>query len=136
MLRKLVKWKDPCNARESHRLPIPYIPDIPIHSVNIQLYKTHLLVGALWHTCENLEPDLNYSSVMYNKHELDYLVPNMWNTTDVRIGTPCIYLGTVRVEEYVQGGSSMALTRIQRHSFLIGGKRYMIRDLNTFSPVF
>jgi hypothetical protein len=41
-------------------------------------------------------------------------------------GTPAIYMGTVRVEEESRSGN---LTRVLRHSFLIGGRRFITYDI-------
>jgi hypothetical protein len=45
-------------------------------------------------------------------------------------GTPAVYTGRIRVEETGRNGT----IRVSRHTFIIGGIRYIANDLIAFRP--
>ena len=134
--RKKVVW-NPGVAEERKRVsvrPHPFIGEQPIFANNAERWQEALLPGALWSTVQAIAPNpRDYYGKNVKQHELSYV--NQWysGTSAFPAGAVAIYAGTVRVSEEDRG--KRTLVSIQRHTFIIGGVRYMTTNLNLFRPV-
>lgn len=91
-----------------------------------------LTVGSLWTLRALMSVDTRYATSDYVRHEYSYLIYGGWGPTAFPAGTPAVYMGTVRVEEDNRGTP----IRVLRHTFLVGGCRYMITNVpDVLQPV-
>ena len=130
--RGKIKWKDPGQRRKELR-PHPYVSEVRLPDALTEKYMVNLMPGSLWITTVPLVVDERYSDKRYEQHEYRYLTHDFY-ALDVRrrpAGTVAIYAGQVRVSEEDARGSIM---RIPRHTFLVGGVRYMTLNLAEYKP--
>ena len=123
MARSTGKRKVTWNAGEKKSLlPYPYVPGAPVETEVIPP------VGALAIATVPMFEETIYSSNAYRQHDSKYLIAMKKVYPGYSYialpGTPLIFMGVVRVQE--QGKFIMS---VQRFSFLIGSKRYMVRSL-------
>ena len=123
--RKQVTWKV---DRKAHvELPIgSYIPDAEVPPEHMELLEGKLELGALFFILRPMAQEKN-PYVKPNQHPY---IQESWYTDSYPVNSLAVYAGTVRVEES-KGGS---VFRTLRHSFIIGGVRYLTRNLNLFKP--
>lgn len=129
--RKIVNWKDGTETVRS-RLQYPFSPNLSSPEV-AQILCDHLVPGALWITRGPLQTEELFGRV--EPHEFKYLVPNPYPFPDASCVPPstfAVYAGELRVSEVDARG---ATRRTPRHTFIIGGARYMTRDLGDFTPI-
>lgn len=133
---KRVVWKEPEVARVTNLRPHPLIPSVELPSTVLEDYMVSLVPGGLFVTTVALLPDERYARG-YERHEFLYLYhdPYAWQygTSGMvyQPGTLAIYAGQHRVEETGRAGDKM---RIPRHTFVLGGVRYLTANLNNFKP--
>lgn len=125
-----VQWKPETMNIGPQLRPHPFIVD-GTTPANFEALAQHLVVGSLWQTAAPMGPDTRYPGTYYQQHELQYLSVAPYFPT-FRMGTPAVYVGTVRVEEEKHRGD---MIRVARHVFFIGGSRYMATNLMDFIPV-
>jgi len=114
--------------------PYPYVSEVRLPDALIEKYMVSLVPGSLWLTTVPLVIDERYSDKRYQQHEYRYLMHDFYSL-DVRrhpAGSLAIYAGQVRVTEVDSRGATM---RILRHTFLVGGVRYMTLNLTEYKPV-
>lgn len=128
--RKNVTWTDPAAKMgvRAANLPHPHFVEVPIAPANMERLRPHLYVGALWRTTHASRP--MQSDSRHVQHELAYMTEDPWGPK-WPAGTLVVYTGQVRVEEGRLGDT----VRVPRHTFLIGGVRYMTTNLMLFVPV-
>lgn len=136
--RKKVTWKpgEVHRALRPHPLVVSWA-EVPPNMTEIM--EQHLVVGSLWQTAVDITSVSGYPSDTYKQHELPYVWAagyqgaGHYNTrlATAGSGTVAVYTGIVRVEEEDRAGRLM---QIPRHSFLIGGARYITADLSIFKP--
>ena len=133
---KRVVWKEPEAARVPNLRPHPLYPSVELPSAVVDEYMVALVPGGLFVTKVVLMSDERYSRG-YERHEFLYVYhdPYAWQygTSSVvyPAGTLAIYAGQHRVEETGRAGDKM---RVPRHTFVIGGVRYLTADLHDFKP--
>jgi hypothetical protein len=127
--RKKITWTAGEESRIKTLRPHPYVPQLELPASSMERYRGHLVPGALWFVVNPLayeRPAANYKS-----HHHSYLT-RVWEwAPDFKPGAMAVYAGPVRVEEDNRTGS---LVRIERHSFIIGGTRYITAALGDFVP--
>lgn len=110
------------------------MPETPVAVHHASDYEQSLMPGSLWrvqHPIQALVPSRQLLS-----HELRYVIASYADAAAapgfVPPGTVAVYAGTVRVQEETR---DQKIVSINRHTFIIGGVRYMTTNLNLFSPV-
>lgn len=134
--RKRVVWSQGSAPAKKEKIrPHPFVGEQLIAAHNVELFQEMLKPGMLWETTQALLPNPpNYYGQNIKQHELSY-VNSTWSLapTSIQPGTMAIYAGTVRVSE--EDRAKHTLISINRHTFIIGGIRYMTTNLNLFRPV-
>jgi len=127
--RKNITWKTsggkaPARAQR-HR---PYAPDTTVRWAAPEELPAYLMVGALFRAEHTLgrDNDDNWIGADYT-----YVVPTWPKDAVLPTGGICVYAGMARVEEIRNG----TITRLQRHTIIVGAGRYIITNLNWISPV-
>lgn len=125
--RKKVEWKVPPVKRLRAR---PLLQEIPLRDEN-EWYSERLTTGALFFVGTPLRALAFYSD--YEQPPHPYLTHHRDGSrhTVAPAGTLAVYAGSVRVEELSRKGMKVF---VLRHSFVIGGARYLTTDLNCFVP--
>ena len=135
--RKKVTWKAGEQPNKRGPYPHPHLPEVPVHAELEDHYNAHLVVGALWFTDMDMAEDTRFKDTLgsYQLHECPYLIPvSMWGqVAEHPKGTMAVYIGQVRVTEQTRGDKLMTFPR---HAFLVGGKRYITHELQSFRPAF
>lgn len=122
-----VNWTPEAKLEKKITPPHPLVPERPLEEyINHESLRAAMHQGALWFTHCRLSEDKRYVNAGYMPHEFPYIAYSAFGNPMFPPGTPAIYMGTVRVEEESRNGN---LTRVLRHSFLIGGKRYITYDI-------
>lgn len=125
-----VKWKPEAKMEKRITPPHPLVPERPLEEyINHESLKAAMYPGALWLAQCWLSEDKRFVSAGYTPHEFPYVAYPAFNAPRFPPGTPAIYTGTVRVEEVSKNGN---LTRVLRHSFIIGGKRFITYDIGKY----
>ena len=128
--RLRVTWKKdvPRTSALFGRNLIPEIELLPENATR----REALVPGSLW-TLEQDATTLQFDS-RTEPPPLPYLTASWRYNAHLTAprGTMAVYMGTTRVEELGRGGSPV---RVLRHTFLIGGSKYMTINLNLFIPV-
>ena len=124
--RKQVTWKV---DRKAHaELPLrSYVPDVDIAPVHKEVLEGKLEPGTLFLLLRSMGPEKN----PYVKPGPYPYIQETWYPDSYPANSLAIYAGTVRIEE-AKGGNTF---RAPRHSFIIGGVRYLTTNLNLFTPV-
>lgn len=132
--RKKVKWLEGNAVNQKILRPYPLISELPITSyINYESLRDALVVSKLWATHCNLIEQKRFVQSGCKAHEFPYLEYGYFHTTSIPACTPAVYAGTIRVEEESSGGT---LTRVLRHSFIIGNRRYITANIGKhFYPV-
>ena len=128
-MRKIrkINWSHEAKTEKKITPPHPLIPERPLEEyINHESLKAAMYQGALWITCCRLSEDKRWVNAGYMPHEFPYIAYSAFDKPMFPPQTPAIYMGTMRVEEESRNGN---LTRILRHSFLIGGKLYITYDI-------
>lgn len=94
---------------------------------NSESLKAAMYPGALWFSNWQLAEDKRFVSVGCTPHEFPYIAYTELDNPQFPPGTPAVYMCQVRVEE--QYMSTSTTTRVLRHSFIIGGKRFITYDI-------
>lgn len=92
-----------------------------------------LVPGTLWRVAVPLRKEV--ISDHWQNHEFPYLhaLAGPWDDgATFPKDTVAIYFGEVRVEESMRDGK---VIRVHRHGFLIGGSRFITKNLVDFEPV-
>ena len=128
--RKKVTWTDPAAKMgiRAVNLPHPLFPEAVLADSQLELRMPYLYIGALWQL--NLDATPAWADPSHAQHELPYMCAEPYNWKWPQ-GTSAVYTGQVRVEEGRMGDT----VRVPRHTFLIGGCRYMTTNLGLFVPV-
>lgn len=132
--RKRVQWKDGEANTIRSKTPHPYLNEVPIIGHHQERWHAALLEGALWVLSVSMRPDDSPTIGRYTAHEYPYLVRDHgYGVGGVLfpVGTMAVYMGVHRVEESNRG----RMTSVPRHSFLVGGSRFITTNLNDFAPV-
>lgn len=114
---------------------LPYFSESQIFTEEDHgIYSDKLEVGSLWVTTTDLER-LNLGPE-YAHPEFPYLTAphSMFRTSNREFypkGFPSIYAGSMRVEERARNGQTI---RALRHTFILGGARYISRNILDFKP--
>jgi hypothetical protein len=120
--RGRITWKVeggiPARAARLH----PYVPELELTPEQAEFLSLHLTLGSLWTSRAVMSVDKRYTSADWIRHEYDYLTFGGWSGTCFPVGTLAVYAGTVRVEEDNRGTP----IRLLRHTFIVGGCRYMV----------
>ena len=124
--RKQVTWKV---DRKAHaELPVrSYVADVEVSPHHAELLEGKLEPGMLFLLTRPMAVEKN----PYVKPGLHPYIQETWGLEAYPANSLAIYAGMVRVEES-KGGS---MFRAPRHSFIIGGVRYLTTNLNLFTPV-
>ncbi|HAN16497.1 MAG TPA: hypothetical protein DCP73_13250 [Chloroflexi bacterium] len=118
-----MQWKPEEAGRVKVARLHPYWPDRDMSPEEADFMATHLTVGSLWTLRAIMAVDNRYATPDYVKHEYSYLVYGSWGApASFPAGTPAVYVGPVRVEEDNRGNPIRSL----RHTFIVGGCRYMV----------
>lgn len=128
-MRKIrkINWTPEAKMEKKITPPHPLVPERPIEEyINHESLKAGMEVGALWFTHCRLSEDKRWVNAGYLPHEFPYIAYSAFDKPMFPPQTPAIYMGTVRVEEESRNGN---LTRVLRHSFLIGGRRFLTYDI-------
>jgi hypothetical protein len=132
--RQRVTWTQNQRPQQPAK-QLPYFSESQIFSEEDQgIYSDKLNVGSLWITTTDLERlDLGPG---YEIPEFPYLSSphSMFRTSNREFypkGFPSIYAGSVRAEERARNGQTI---RVLRHTFIMGGVRYMTRNILDFKP--
>lgn len=123
--RKQVTWKVDRKAH-AERPMRTYIPDAEVAPQHLELLEGKLVPGTLFCLLRPMAAENN----PYVKPSQYPYIQESWYTDSYPANSLAIYAGTVRVEES-KGGS---VFRTPRHSFIIGGVRYLTINLNLFKP--
>lgn len=134
--KKKVVWKktDSGIVQEKVRHPRNYKPDAELSEDKRELYTQHLVPGSLWRVASlHLNPEASNPSIEDHVHPyangLDWMP---WGSPIVHNrGELAIYLGTTRVEEVSRDKKVSVL----RHTFAIGARVYITRNLMDWEPV-
>ena len=132
--RKKVQWKDGETNTVRAKNPYPYTAAIPLPAELEESYNAALVEGSLWTTAVGLRPEDSHRYGAYEPHEYPYLIRDYGYRPEgggFPAGTMAVYTGVHRVSEGTHGN----IVRIPRHSFLIGGTRYITVNLADFVPV-
>lgn len=122
-----VNWAPEEKNRKKISPPHPLVPERPLEDyINHESLKAGMEIGALWFTHCRLSEDKRWVNAGYMPHEFPYIAYSAFDKPMFPPGTPAIYMGAVRVEEESRNGN---LTRVLRHSFLIGGRRFLTYDI-------
>jgi len=127
--RKQVIWKVDRESSPVMR-PRPYIPDVPLTEETSKSFEGQLESGNLFFTTKSLSSQDQSRGTIPPPYPYLFEVWGWGQTIEVPAGSMAVYSGTIRVEE-TKGQASI---RSLRHSFIIGGKRYITNNLNHFSP--
>jgi hypothetical protein len=128
--RKKVKWLEGDKANQKVLHPHPLISELPITSyINHESLREGLVVGRLWFTHCRLIEQKRFTQTGHKAHEFPYLEFGHFEKGAIEVATPAIYAGVVRVEEMSSGGT---MTRALRHSFIIGGRRYITANIGKY----
>ena len=114
--------------RKAHaELPIAsYLPDADVLPEHMELLEGKLEPGTLFFLVRPVAQEKN----PYAKPGPHPYILESWWPEAYPVNSVAVYAGTVRVEE-AKGSSTF---RTLRHSFIIGGVRYLTRNLNLFKP--
>jgi len=124
--RKQVTWK--VDRKVHAELPVrSYIPDAEVPQEHLEKLDGKLVPGTLFTLVRPMAQEKN----PYVKPGPHPYVMESWYPEAYPVNSLAIYAGTVRVEE-TKGGNTF---RAPRHSFIIGGVRYLTTNLNNFVPV-
>lgn len=127
--RKKVKWIEGAKT-DKNKPPYPLISERPLEEyVNHTVLQEGLVPGKLWFAHCNLSEQTRFTRMGYKPHEFPYLDHDPFGNFIISKGTAAVYAGTVRVEEISKKG---VLTRVLRHSFIIGGRRYITADIGKY----
>ena len=123
--RKQVTWK--VDRKAHSELPMgSYLPDAEVPPEHMELLEGKLEPGMLFFLLRSMSPEKNpYVKPGPHPYILESWYPEAYPANSI-----AIYSGTVRVEETKSG----TVFRTLRHSFIIGGVRYLTRNLNLFKP--
>jgi hypothetical protein len=113
--------------------PPPLKPrQMPYDSGMNELDLRQLVVGALFLTQYPMAFDVEYAK-QYAQPEYPYLDVTNYYTMSCSIppSSLAVYAGPVRVEETDRRGD---VIRVLRHSFIVGGTRYLINNLDFVKP--
>jgi len=132
--RPRLTWKQPEAARIPEAGPHPFVGTTDLPENMVDLYNDKLVVGSMWLLSRSMTKDERYKQ--YKQHEFPYLAEAVWYggsqpAVPFPIGTLCVYTGTVRVEE---SNRNSDIVRVLRHTFLVGGSRFMLLDLSSVAP--
>jgi hypothetical protein len=133
--RKKVVWKEPEVARVKTLALHPYVQEVPLASHLVEQYMVSLVPGGLFLTANKLLVDERYDVKRYARHDFSYVYHDPYAWTPSRsypVGSIAVYVGQVRVDEQSRTGEHIRPTR---HSFIVGGIRYLTANLNDFVPV-
>lgn len=124
--RRHVTWKEP-ETRVPEQLPHPYM-----HSDPADLEAANrFLPGTLWRTTRPMTRVSRYDG-RYRSHEAPYATTTWRPDRELPAGTVAVCLGTLRVTEARHDGSTVS---VLRHSFLMGGCRYLVLELSTLESL-
>lgn len=116
------------------RFPHPYLREIPLPSHLVDEYASRLTVGSLWRTRVGL-CRLDRWVHGFEAHDFMYVVGDhmAWVGSDVGIprDSVALYAGQHCVTESDNGSS----VTVPRHTFVIGGARYLVLSLIDFEYV-
>jgi len=132
--RKKVVWnRDPdtgaVHEAERKLIPRSYVPDVEVSGEVAEKLASHLRPGELWRVaahCFAAVPE--HYGVEAPPHP--YGSGNWTGSVIHTKGTVAIYLGTTRVTEDNRGRS----ISVPRHTFLVEGMVYLVRNLADFEP--
>ena len=109
----------------------PFIPSPQTSRDLEEAWKTHLHVGALWRLTNNMSQRQSMPS------PIPYLMRDLYDFRQghrifLKCGSLAIYAGTERCDEV---DSSRGHLRILRHTFIVGGGKYIVTDFLNVEPV-
>lgn len=125
MAKKNIQWKG--EKRMTYKL-YTYHPDVPLPSnpETRRIIGEALVPGTLWFTQQGLRIQSVPHGVQPHVYPYSGSLSN-WGDKRIPMGSPAIYVGQTRVEEM---DSQARTISVQRHTFLIGDKMVMTRDLH------
>jgi len=129
-----VVWNQKPNTNSSysaeHKLrPRAYLPDAVVSDEVAEKLVSNLQPGALWQVSVQsfsacpVQKDVEAPPYPYGSQG--------WGILAHAKGTIAIYLGTTRVNESNRGRSVSVL----RHTFMVEGSIYLVRNITDFEPV-
>jgi hypothetical protein len=135
-----INWK---KDAETFAVPVGKIrrhtheEDVPLEKQ--ELYAAHMVPGAMWEVMKDLElVKLGPNVVQPPFPLLQVHIPRTWDptydpnkSTVARAKAIALYVDSVRVDEQGKQGT----LRVVRHTFIVGGGRYIITDLNWVRPI-
>jgi len=127
---KQVTWKV---DRKAHaELPVrSYVADVEISPQHAELLEGKLEPGALF----LLKQPMGVEKNPRVKPGIHPYIRESWDLDAYPVNSLAIYAGIVRVEESFVSYKGSSIIRAPRHSFIIGGIRCLITNLNLFTPV-
>ena len=140
--RKQIVWTpDVSNQQQDLKLN-RFSPDIELTTDNVDMFANKLIHGGLFCTNCYLFIERSYDDLYAALPPFPYLIAHskhgraaMADTT-IAVGSIAIYSGTIRVDEaLIKSSRQKTLARANRHSFIIDSKRFLVRNLNAFTPL-
>lgn len=137
--RKHVTWKHDVEHLQRELKPARFFPNVELVSDNVDLFAGKLVLGGLFFTNACLAVDIIQASETISP-PFPYIskVHHNWSSSRfIALGSIAIYSGEVRVEEiaFKFARDMGTMVRANRHSFIINSQRFLVRDLNRFTPL-
>jgi len=140
--RKQIVWTPDVSNQQQELKLNRFLPNIELTADNVDKFANKLVHGGLFCTNCYLFLERSYADLYAALPPFPYLIAHsehghaaMADTT-IAVGSIAIYSGTIRVDEaciYKKPGRQT--TRANRHSFIIDSKRFLVRNLNAFTPL-
>ena len=140
MKRKHVMWRSGISANASNKVNEArlkqYIPDVKLSHEDAVKIEPYIKPGTLWQvavecfaTIENFNSCSQSQPYPYgNKFNLGYIPAGF---VSHRKGAMSIYIGTTVVQEQASRGP----ISIRRHTFMVEGIVYLVKNIADFTPV-
>lgn len=137
---KKIIWKADQPVKEAPLKPMPSLGDYQRYpgqpATDFAYHVADDSIGALFRLRDACEVYTPPAGCIPPPHP--YLVFSWYPLNSVKTfskGTLAVYAGTVRTEEARPGHKVGGVSRVTKHSFIIGESRYLINDVTLLEPI-